>query len=334
MQRAFCCTFADGQRSKHFMPTHTMINRKLIRQKIVQLVYANLQNGGQPLPTAEKELAFSLGKAYDLYLFLLNLLAELQHYAGRRVEAAEARAARFGGISVSSTPDFRFTNNQFLLQLKGNQTLSHYRENQKQDWEDDPAFLKKLYTGCIGSDPYQLYLSMGDYSYEADREIIRKLYKMYLCENEEIDTILEENGLYWNDDKDVIDSFVLKTIKRFSPDTPPEQELLPPYDSEDDRAFATQLFRQALLRHDETQALVRDNIKNWDFNRLALMDIVIMQTALTEILTFPEIPISVSINEYLDIAKAYSTPRSAGYINGLLDHVIKQLTNNHTILKN
>ena len=144
---------------------------------------------------------------------------------------------------------------------------------------------------------------------------------------------MEEHSLYWNDDKDVVDSFVLKTITRFPPSSGEKQEILPEYDTEDDHQFALKLFQTTIERGEEMRDLIRGNSKNWEFGRLAFMDVIIMQIALTEMLTFPTIPLNVTFNEYLDIAKIYSTPRSSSYINGLLDHVVKYLQAEKLLLK-
>lgn len=301
-----------------------MINRELIRLKVVQLVYAYYQNEGKTLDVAEKELTFSLSKAYELYKYLLNLLVEMKKYAERKSEASEARASRLGQKIEGISADKLFATNKLLVQLDENETLADYRSH-KQEWDEEPAFIKKLYTTFVESDVYGMYMTKEDFSYEADREVIRKLYKTYICDNEDFVSMLEEHSLYWNDDKDVIDSFVMKTIKRFRPDSTPSQELLPDYAQEEDRQFAHELFLATLQRAQEVRQYIRENTKNWEFDRLAFMDVIIMQIALTEILTFPTIPLNVSFNEYLDIAKVYSTPRSAGYINGLLDHVVKKL---------
>lgn len=310
-----------------------MINREIIRLKIVQLIYAYYQNEGKTIDVAEKELNFSLTKAYDLYNSLLLLLLNLHEVAVRRDEARQARDKRMGTKLTGVDADSQFAANKFLLQLEANKSLLAFREKQGQMWENEDAFLKKLYNSFVESDVYQMYLTKEDFSYEADREIVRKLYKSYVCNNDAFDEVLEERSLYWNDDKDVVDSFVLKTIKRFREEDGADQELLPEYASDDDRAFASKLFRNTIGLAPEVRTLIKENCKNWEFNRLAFMDVIIMQIALTEILSFPSIPVSVSINEYLDIAKVYSTPRSASYINGLLDHVVKKLKAAKKLLK-
>ena len=309
-----------------------MINRELIRLKVVQLVYAFYQNDGKTLDVAEKELKFSLSKAYELYKYLLSMLVDLKAYGERRAESSAARVERLGTKIGGLSPDRQFADNKFLVQLADNKALGEYREK-KQEWPEEPAFVKKLYTTMIESELYQNYLTKEDFSYEADRELIRKLYKTYVCNNEDFDSLLEEHSLYWNDDKEIVDSFVMKTIKRFKEDSTAEQELLPDYAAVEDKNFAGTLFVETLKRAQEVRQLIRENSKNWEFNRLAFMDVIIMQIALAEILTFPQIPLSVTFNEYLDIAKVYSTPKSAGYINGLLDHVVKSLKKKGELMK-
>ncbi len=302
-----------------------MINRELIRLKTVQLVYAYYQNEGKTLETAEKELTFSLEKAYDLYLYLLSLLVELRRAGERRDSARLAREQRTGTVSETMTADRLMAENHLLLQLEENEALADYRESRKEQWPEEDAVVKKLYALCVESEAMAAYMEAGDYGYKPSRELVRKLYKTLVCDSDILDSMLEDHSLYWNDDKDVVDSFVLKTIKRFNEDSKPSQPLLPEYAVDEDRDFAHTLFRTALERGPELRELIRANTKNWEFNRLAFMDVVIMQVALAEILTFDSIPLNVSFNEYLDIASAYSTPRSASYINGMLDGIVHRL---------
>jgi N utilization substance protein B len=169
--------------------------------------------------------------------------------------------------------------------------------------------------------------------YNADREVWRKLYRTLIQDNSDLDALLEEQSLYWNDDKETVDTFVLKTIKRFDEKNKANQELLPEYDSEEDRDYARKLFRATIMNGNEYQHYMSEASRNWDFSRLAYMDIVIMQIAIAEMLTFPSIPISVTINEYVELAKLYSTPRSAGYINGMLDAIARHLIETGRLLK-
>ncbi len=306
-----------------------MINRELIRIKIVQLTYAYYQNGNKNIDTAEKELVFSLSKAYDLYNYLLALIVGITREARRHLEVAETRAKREG----EPMPSTKFVYNRFAIQLEGNKMLNDFMETQKRNWDDEPEFLKKIYTQIAESQIYKDYMASEEDNYQADRELWRKLYRTLIENNSDLDSLLEEQSLYWNDDKEIVDTFVLKTIKRFEEKNRSTQELLPEYDSDEDKEYARKLFRATIMNADEYQHFMSEASQNWDFSRLAYMDIVIMQIAIAEMLTFPSIPVSVTINEYVEIAKLYSTPRSGGYINGMLDTIARHLIDTGRLLK-
>ena len=311
-----------------------MINRDLIRLKVVQLIYAYYQNEDRPLNVVMQELDYSLQKAHELYLFLLTTLAEIRELAEKHVEVHLQHNQRLGIRIEAPLPEQYIAENKFLQQLSDNDALIEYREKRKQEWDDEEVLVKNTLKAITDSEILSIYIENGVFDYEADRELVRKLYKAFVMNNEEYDSLLEEHGIYWNDDKEIIDSFVIKTIKRFEPENGSSQELLPAFSNEEDQDFAHKLFKEVIARGEETRGLIRDNCKNWEFNRLAFMDIIITQIAITEIMIFPNIPISVSFNEYLDIAKVYSTPKSSSYINGLLDHIVKKLKEEQIILKN
>jgi len=298
-----------------------MINRDLIRRKIVQLTYAYYQNGNRNVDSAERELLFSLSKAYDLYNLLLLLIVDITREARHRVEVGLARAKREG----TEIPSEKFANNKFALQLEENIQLCDAIETKKLSWEDDIEIVRHLLDRIQMCDIYQEYMESNDDSYEADREVWRRLYKAIIMENDDLDALLEEKSIYWNDDKETVDTFVLKTIKRFDPKAQKKQELLPEYKDEDDKVFAQKLFRATILNADEYQRYMSEASRNWDFSRLAYTDIILMQIAIAEMLNFPGIPVSVSINEYVELAAAYSTPKSCSYINGMLDSIARSL---------
>ena len=306
-----------------------MINREIIRIKVVQLTYAYYQNGSKNIDSAEKELTFSLSKAYDLYNYLLALIVGISKEARRHLEVAQARARREG----LEMPSQKFAYNRFALQLEENRMLNDFMETQKKNWNDEPEFLKKIYTQITESQLYKDYMASPEDDYETDRELWRRIYRTLIQDNADLDALLEEQSLYWNDDKEIVDTFVLKTIKRFDEKNKSHQELLPEYDTEEDKDYARKLFRATIMNADEYQRYMSEASRNWDFSRLAYMDIVIMQIAIAEMLTFPSIPISVSINEYVELAKVYSTPRSAGYINGMLDAIARHLIRTGRLLK-
>ena len=308
-----------------------MINRVLIRLKIVQIVYAYYQNGGKNLDTAEKELFFSLSKAYDLYNYLLLLMVEVTKQANKRLNAAKNKLVP---TKEELFPNTKYVENRFIAQLEVNKQLLEFSNNQKKTWENEADFVKTLCDKILESDIYKEYMASETSSYEEDRELWRKLYKNIIFNNIELDQVLEDQSLYWNDDKEIVDTFVLKTIKRFDEKNGAKQELLPEFKDEEDQDFARRLFRRTILNADYYRHLISENTKNWDLDRVAFMDVVIMQIALAEILSFPNIPVSVSLNEYVEIAKLYSTPKSGGFINGTLDGIVNSLKKENKLTKN
>ena len=308
-----------------------MINRVLIRLKIVQIVYAFYQNGGKNLDTAEKELFFSLSKAYDMYNYLLLLMVEITKQAERKQSAAKSKLLP---TAEELYPNTKFVDNRFIAQLEVNKQLLEFSETQKKTWENESEFVKSLCEKIMDSDIYKEYMASETSSYEEDRELWRKLYKRIIFNNDELDQVLEDQSLYWNDDKEIVDTFVLKTIKRFEEENGAKQDLLPEFKDEEDQDFARRLFRRTILNADYYRHLISENTRNWDLDRVALMDIIIMQIALAEILSFPNIPVSVTLNEYVEIAKLYSTPKSGSFINGTLDGIVNALKKENKLTKN
>ena len=189
-----------------------MINREIIRLKVVQITYAYYQNGGKNIDTAEKELFFSLAKAYDLYNYLLTLMVEINRIAERAVETAQSRYNR---IKVGEQPSTKFIDNRFIMQLEVNKQLLDFRENQKKSWVNEEDFVRSLYKQIIETDYYKEYMASAESSYAQDRELWRKIYKNVICNNEELDSLLEDMSLYWNDDKYIVDTFVLNDHQAF-----------------------------------------------------------------------------------------------------------------------
>lgn len=299
-----------------------MINRVLIRLKVVQILYAYYKNSGKSMKAAEDEVFFSLSKAYDLYNYLLLLMAGVTHYAADRISF---KSLKLRPTDSDINPNLKFVNNRFIAQLEANTALCKFAEKSKVNWVEHSDLLRRLLDKIEDSDIYKEYMASETSSYEEDRELWRKLYKALVFDNEELDALLEEQSLYWNDDKSIVDTFVLKTIKRFEESAGADQQLLPEYKDVNDMDFARKLFRNAVSKADEYRELMAQNSKNWDMSRFAFMDVVIMQVALAEILTFGDIPLSVSLNEYVEIAKYYSTAKSGSFVNGLLDSITKKL---------
>ena len=307
-----------------------MINRVLIRLKVVQIIYAYYKNSGKSIKAAEDEVFFSLSKAYDLYNHLLLLMVAITHYEADRISFLSMKVRP---TESDRNPNLKFVNNRFIAQLEKNEQLVKFAEKSKFNWVDNSDLLRRLLDAIVQSDVYKEYMASETSSYEEDKELWRKLYKTFVFDNEELDALLEEQSLYWNDDKSIIDTFVLKTIKRFEEENGAAQQLLPEYKDAADMDFASRLFRAAIANADEYGLMMSECSKNRGMQRLAFMAVVIMQAAIAEVMTFGDIPLSVTLNEYVEIAKHYSTVKSGSFVNGLLDSITKKLRSNGKIDK-
>ena len=329
----FLCTFAHDfeTNTRRRTKKSTMINRELIRLKVVQLVYAYNQNSDQSVDAGEKELLFSLSKSYDLYMYLLQLMVEVHRMAKRQLEMAEQRSQRLG---EPFCPNLRFVSNRFVLQLRNNEQLQAFRECQKKTWADDEDFVRQFFRRITQSNVYQAWMEQTEpTTYEEEREFWRALYRDVFAKDEDLDELLEEKSIYWNDDRFIVDTFVLKTIHRFEEAQGAEQPLLPEFKDVEDREYARQLFRASVLGAETYRTLLTSVLQHWELERMATMDVLLVQTALAEMFTFPNIPAAVTINEYVEIAKMYSTPKSGSYINGLLDALAKKCREEGTLQK-
>ncbi|MDR1115997.1 MAG: transcription antitermination factor NusB [Tannerella sp.] len=308
-----------------------MINRILIRIKVLQIVYAYYQKGNNDLRVAENELLLSLRRSYDLYHYLLLLIVEVTRMYEHVIEI---RRNKYRPTDEEINPDMRMSNNRLAAQIADNEALRKYAKEHGVSWGDDKDFIRKVLDLVIKSDVYKDYLSNEEDSYETDREFWRLIFKRIISNNEFVEDYLEEKCIYWNEDIDIIESFVMKTIKRFDEKTGNGQELIPMFNNNDDYDYVIKLFRQTLLHGDEYRAHIDKHMKNWESERVANMDLIIMQVALAEMMNFPTIPVSVTLNEYIDAAKYYSTPKSGIFINGVLDSIIEELKKDKLLLKN
>lgn len=308
----------------------TMINRILIRIKVLQIVYSYYQNGNGDLKVAENELLFSLQKSYDLYHYFLLLIIEVTNLQRRLLDI---RKNKYMPTEAELNPNMRLVNNRFAAQVADNAALQKYVAEQGISWSNDEEFIKTLLEKILESDLYAAYLENPDDSYQTDKEFWRATFKKLICGNEWVEEYLEDKSIYWNDDIEIVETFTLKTIKQFEEKKSAKQPLLPMFKDMEDKSFAIKLFRQTLLKGKDYRERINKHMKNWETERIANMDLIIMQVALAEIMTFPTIPISVTLNEYIDAAKYYSTPKSGTFINGILDSVVNELKKEKVLLK-
>lgn len=307
-----------------------MINRNLIRIRIVQIVYSWYQNTNKDLRNAEKELMFGLQKSYDLYYYLLLLLVELTKTYESRIEA---KRNKFLPSEEDLNPNMHLVQNRFILQLEENKQFRKYLAERPMSWDENESFVKNVLDKILESEGYQTYTSIDAPTYEEDREFWRKAFKQFIYVNEELDDLLEDESIYWNDDIEIVQSFVMKTIRRFSEEKGADQPLLPMFRDNEDKEYALKLLHDTILNEKKYRDLIEKHTDKWDFDRIAFMDLIVMQVALSEIFTFESIPTSVSLNEYIEIAKAYSTPKSGMFINGILDAIVQESKQENRIFK-
>ena len=307
-----------------------MINRVLLRIKILQIIYAFYKGDSHSVALAEKELFHSVEKTYELYFHLLQLAVEVTNYASNKIDA---RKNKLRPSDDDLNPNTRFVDNSFVTQLSKNVQLQNYIKENKISWDNNQDTVKTVYELVAASDSYVEYMSAEKADYAADKDIWRKIYKKIILQSEEFSDSIEDQSIYWTDDLEIVISFIIKTIKKFDLVNGVDQPLLPMFKDEEDAEFAGKLLKNSLEKEKEYRKMIDSHTNNWELDRIAFMDIIIMQTAMAEIMTFPTIPVNVTLNEYIEISKNYSTDRSATFINGVLDNIVKELKAENKLIK-
>lgn len=307
-----------------------MINRVLLRIKVLQILYAFYKGDGSSVSLAEKELFYSIEKTYELYFHMLQLAVEVTNYAENKIDA---RKNKLRPTEEDLHPNTRFVDNSFVRQLAKNQQISDFLNEHKISWSNDMDTVKMVYDSVVESEYYAEYMSADSVNYATDKDIWRKIYNKIILQNEEFFNAIEDQSIYWTDDLEIVISFIIKTIKRFNMENGSAQELLPMFNNDEDREFASKLIQNTLNNEEEYRQIIDKHTRNWELDRIAFMDILIMQTALAEIMSFPTIPVNVTLNEYIEISKSYSTDKSATFINGVLDNAVKELKADNKLIK-
>jgi len=307
-----------------------MISRRLIRTKILQILYAISRKEDTSLASAEKELFFSLQKAYDLYHLMLLIPVELSKVNEWKIEIARQKLRP---TYEDLHPNMRFINNRLIDLLKKNKQLNRYMSENKIGWGGYTEMFRSLFNTVQERDYFQAYMTREKVDFKDDVKVVTTILEQEVPQWADLESALEEMSIFWNDDTDFVLGMALKTIKGMRESDTPDKPLLPMYKTEEDIEFAKKLIRKAILNRDEYYELIRTHSQNWDFDRIALMDLLIMQLALAEIIEFQSIPVKVSLNEYIELAKIYSTENSNNFINGVLDHVVKDLKAQNKIIK-
>ena len=307
-----------------------MINRVLLRIKIVQILYSYYKSDSKSLPVAEKELFHSIEKTYDLYYHLLQLSIEITRFAADKIEI---KRNKLRPTPDDLNPNTRFIDNSFVSQLNTNIQFNQYLKAHKLSWVNNAEIIKVLFEEIILTDFFVEYMSAPSADYAADKDVWRKIFKKVILQSEDLDDSIQDQNIYWTDDIEMVISFIIKTIKRFDVSKGSEQALLPMFKDEEDAEFASKLMRSVLTKDAALLEIIDANTKNWELDRIAFMDIIIMEVALAELMDFPTIPVNVTLNEYIEIAKTYSTEKSGTFINGVLDNIVTQLKNENKLIK-
>jgi transcription antitermination protein NusB len=306
-----------------------MLNRRYLRIKVLQALYSFYRDERFDIALKEKELKNSVDKIYDLYLYLILILKELRTIAERTLED---RKKKMLPTAEDLNPNTRFITDPVLMKIDTSPLLARLKKEKVIMWtiDEEPA-LRKIYSEIIASADYETYRAATNVSFEESKKFIHSMYKKYISENEIIKQTLFEKNIHWAGDYTLATLSVFKTIKAFNEEG--EVELLPLYKAEDDFDYMITLFRHTILDDVNVSAILKDKIANWEPERIAAIDMLLMKMAITEILQFPGIPVKVTLNEYIEISKQYSSPKSNTFINGILDAVVKDLRSQNKLAK-
>lgn len=305
-----------------------MISRRLLRIKILQIVYAHFSAEDSVLSRSEKELLFSIDKTYELYCYLLLLPVALKKFALSRIELAKNKNLP---SPDDLNPNTRFAENQFIDMLAKNTSLNSFLSKQKLSWVKHPGLIRKLYQQLTDSSYFKKYMSLPQNEFADDQKLIVQFFTKELEENDMLYNILEEQSIFWNDDIEFVLSVIIQELKSWTPDQKPS--LLPLFKNEEDREYAVSLLWKTISDFQNNRKLIEQFVTNWDVERIAFTDILILNMAITEIVHFPSIPVKVSFDEYLELSKYYSTAKSSVFINGILDKIVNHLQQQNLIQK-
>ena len=308
-----------------------MLTRRHIRVKVMQSIYALTQAEKTDLDKEEKFLSMSMENMYNLYLVLLSLLVEMQKMGAYQLNASEKK---YLATEAEKNPNRKFIENKVLELLSENTLLAEELKNRKlNNWYLDEEYVKVLYREMEKSDFYARYMATRTSSFKEDKEFLQDLYKEVIAPNEKLYDYIEDYNLTWIDDLPLVNTFILKQLRKVKPGDPESYFLPRLFKDEEDKMFSRQLFRKTVLNEETLQKEISGKTPNWDTDRIAEVDEVLLKMAICEFLKFPSIPVKVTINEYLEIAKEYSTPKSSIFINGILDKLVKDFETGNKLNK-
>lgn len=299
-----------------------MLNRRHLRIKVLQLLYAHFQSNEQDFIKTDKELNVSLDRMYDMYLYLLLTFEQLNRAAENKMED---RKKKLRPTSEDLNPNMRFVDNQLVNQLSNSEELQEIVKKRKVNWMGAEAqeMFRKMFNSVLESEAYVLYMRNEESGYEIDRNFMLQLFKDSVANSPWLYNFFDEKSIYWMDDLDLCCSMVLKSIKTMNPGV--DFIPMPLYkDPADESTFVHDLLRKTIQNNAEYDVLITEMVDNWETERIAKMDLVLLKMGITELLYFQSIPSKVTLNEYIEISKFYSTPKSNIFINGILDKIVEK----------
>ncbi|MBQ1957531.1 MAG: transcription antitermination factor NusB [Alistipes sp.] len=306
-----------------------MISRRLLRIKVLKALYAHLKSESNSLSVSEKNLVASIDKTYDLYFQMLSLIVELARHAEQRQQAAMQKKLP---TAEDLNPNRKFVENSVIRLISESDSVNDYLASKKLSWSQYPELIKSLFNELEQTEYYQKYMLSQERSFREDLALVTDFYMNELENSEALEEVLEEQSILWNDDLGFALIMVTRTLSNIRA-SHQEVKVLPKFKSEDDLEYAKELFAKTALNFDKHQQLIEQYTRNWDVERIAYMDNLIMITAVTELLSFPSIPVKVTLDEYIEIAKYYSSPGSSNFINGVLDKIVATLNQEGKIKK-
>jgi transcription antitermination protein NusB len=300
-----------------------MLNRRHLRVKVLQSLYAYHQSNSGDIKHHEKNLLQSIDMVYEMYIWMLSLISEVIAYASID---AEERAHKHLPTAEDLNADVKILSNRFIESLQKNKEYLAGLKKYKVVWDFEPELVKTLFIALKAAPEYTEYLKKTDDTLHSDKDIIKFIFKKVILKSPLAEQVFEDKFIYWPVDKDVLQALIAKTFKNFSSEDYKENKLAEVTGNwDDDREFIINLFEQSIRFNSDYQELISKKTQNWEPDRIAMMDTLLMKMAITEFLNFSSVPVKVTINEYLEISKEFSTPKSNSFINGILDKILFEL---------
>ena len=308
-----------------------MLTRRHIRVKVLQSIYAFQQSSDADIAKQEKFLIYSMEQMHDLYLLLLHLMINVRQHAEQFIEKSQKKHL---ATQEDLQPNMKFVNNVLLSALANNTKLENLINQRKlSNWKEDGEYVSIIFNALRSTDLYKNYLATTESTFAEDKNFIVDFFKQIIAPNDKLYDYLEDKRLTWLDDYPLVNTSIVKMLKGLTPKTIDKDIVLNLYKNEEDSGFASQLFKKVVLHEESLSKEIVGRTPNWDQDRIASLDLIIIKMGIIEFQHFPSIPIKVTINEYLEIAKEYSTPKSSVFINGILDKLVKDYKTNNKLNK-